>query len=148
MIALIAQVAPPLERLHGIRDRFVQGGSAAGVLAALAGVAAIIVTVYALVAWRRRSTRVEHSPDQLFEDLLREVVSSPQQRHLLRRIARDQKISQPAVLLMNATILERYAHTWLGESERESVKAQLSGIIATVRRASDCTRAAGAAPPS
>lgn len=135
-IILAQQIAPPLERLHGIRDRFVEGGSAGGVLAALGAVILLILLVYLAVALKRRETRVESRPDRLFEDLLREVVHSPQQRHLLRRIAGDLKLPHPAVLLMSTDIFEKHVQEWLGKSEVPGVKRELSALLATVKRAS------------
>lgn len=136
MITLIAQNAPPMDRLRGIRDRFAEGGSSSEVLLALFGVAMLLVLAYAIVEFRKRRSRALYSPDRVFEQLLREIISSHQQRHLLRRIARERKLPHPAVLLLSADLLESHANQWMGDTEIDAVRQQVAAAIATVRRGS------------
>jgi len=136
MISVLAQNAPPIDRLKGIQDRFVEGGSSTGVLLALLGIAMFLGLAYAIVEFRKHRSRVLYSPDRLFERLLREIIGSQQQRHLLRRIARERQLPHPAVLLLSADLLESHAKEWMGETEIETVRKQVADAIAAVRRGS------------
>lgn len=136
MIMLITQIAAPIDRLKGIQDRFTEGGSSTEVLLALLGVGMLLGLAYAIVGFRKHQSRAQYSPERVFEQLLREIISSHQQRHLLRRIARERRLPHPAVLLLSADLLESHAKEWMGETEIETVRKQVSDAIATVRRGS------------
>jgi len=122
MIALIAQAAPPLERIMGIRDRFATGGSAQGFFTVLLLIIIAFLTLLllAMVARRLRHRRV-YNPKSLFLEVLREVPLTIPQRDLVRRMARELRLEHPTVLLLSPQVYNEYANAWMSTSRNANI---------------------------
>ena len=110
-------VAAPLDRIHGIRDRFSAGGSTEGFIVVLLSMAALFVLLYVLSRtlrrWRFRQT---DNPRKLFHEVIRNLPLTIPQRELLRRMARDLGLDHPAVMLLSPQIFRTHANQWMAAS--------------------------------
>lgn len=116
---ILAQSAPaaPIERIHGIRDRFSEGGSAEGFIIVILAIGALFVALYIVASVIRRMRRRQtNSPRMLFQEVLRQLPLTIPQRELLRRIARDLALEHPAIILLSPQIFREHANRWMAAS--------------------------------
>ena len=116
MIATV-NIAAPLERVHGIRDRFATGGSTADVMQVLVLLAVGLLLLYLVTVvlqhYRRRQI---NNPRKLFGEVLCQLPLSVAQRDLLRRIARELGLDHPAVLVLSPQVFRSYSNRWMSAS--------------------------------
>lgn len=111
--------APPLERLRGIRDHLAMDSTFLDLAIVLLVVATIVVVVFGSLALiHRRRTRRIRNPGRLFRELLRRLPLDGPQRDLLRRIARDLRLDQPAVLVLSPQVFRSHANRWMSLARR------------------------------
>lgn len=125
----------PIDRLHGIRDRFAAGGSIADFVLALTGLLVAFAILYGLMRWKmQRSKGVIYSPRKMFDKSLRAVSIRVDQRDMLRRIARDLRLDHPTVLLLSPQLLTLYGNQWMSatKSVSETQRQQLDDLSATL----------------
>ena len=116
MIATV-NIAAPLERVHGIRDRFAAGGSTADVMQVLVLLAVGLLVLYLVTAlWQHHRRRQINNPRKLFGEVLRQLPLSVPQRDLLRRISRELGLDHPAVLVLSPQIFHSYSNHWMSAS--------------------------------
>ena len=116
MIATV-NIAAPLERVHGIRDRFAAGGSTTDVMQVLVLLAVGLLLLYlATVLWQHRRRRQINNPRRLFCEVLRQLPLSVTQRDLLRRISRELGLDHPAVLVLSPQVFRSHANRWMSAS--------------------------------
>ncbi|MBN1513484.1 MAG: hypothetical protein JXB13_15820 [Phycisphaerae bacterium] len=114
MTPLLLQVLGPHDRLHGIHNRFVSGGSTPGDvgLVLLLG-AAFVAFLYVLFRMQRRWRRKEiDNSGKLFRTLLLDLGLSPADRSLLMAVARDRRLTEPAILLLGPSPFWRHVRPW------------------------------------
>ena len=107
--------APPLDRLHGIRDHFAEGGSGSAVIWVLVITLSAILIAYlvtAIIGWRSRR-RTNH-PGHLFKELLFALPLTHQQQVLLRSVAADLRLDHPSIMLISPEAFRRHGQAWLG----------------------------------
>ena len=116
MIATV-NIAAPLERVHGIRDRFATGGSTTDVMQVLVLLAVGLLLLYlAAILWQHHRRRHINNPRRLFGEVLRQLPLSVAQRDLLRRIARELGLDHPAVLVLSPQVFHSYSNRWMSAS--------------------------------
>lgn len=118
----------PIDRLHGIRDRFATGGSIADFILAVTLILVGLALLYGVMRWgmRRRSGAI-YSPKKMFDKALRTVNLRVEERDLVRKIARELRLQHPTVLLLSPQLLNLYGNQWMSatknatESQREQI---------------------------
>jgi hypothetical protein len=118
----------PIDRLHGIRDRFATGGSIADFVLAITLILVGLALLYGVMRWgAKRRSGVFYNPQKLFDKSLRTLGLRVDQRDLVRKIARDLRLEHPTVLLLSPQLLNLYANQWMSatktatEAQREQI---------------------------
>ena len=130
MIATV-NIAAPLERVHGIRDRFATGGSTTDVMQVLVLLAVGLLVLYlAAVLWQHHRRRQINNPRRLFGEVLRQLPLSVAQRDLLRRIARELGLDHPAALVLSPQVFRSHANRWMSASHsaNQVTRERLDGL--------------------
>jgi hypothetical protein len=111
---LLLQTIGPQDRLHGIHNRFTDGGSSAGDVAlVLLLAAAFVAFLYVLYSLQRQFTRKEiDNSGKLFRTLLLDLGLSPADRSLLMAVARDRQLAEPSILLLGPSPFWRHVRSW------------------------------------
>jgi hypothetical protein len=126
MIAgLLGQTVTARDRLRGIENRLSDGGTIGDLLPVLLGAAAFGALLYLLFVLQRRARRQEiDDPGQLFRTLLLDLNVPVRQRDLLRRIARERRLPNPAVLLIARPAFRNHTQSWLAAQEKRRTSVQ------------------------
>ncbi len=137
LMVIMAQVAPaaPLDRIHGIRDRFSTGGSTQGFILVLLAMAGLFVLLYALARMLRRLRRRQtDNPRKLFHEVIRHLPLTIPQRELLRRIARDLGLEHPTVILLSPQIFHTHANQWMAATRNANAttRERLTALAQTL----------------
>ncbi len=118
----------PIDRLHGIRDRFATGGSIADVVLVLTLMLVGLAILYGIMRWgMHRRKGAFFSPRKLFDKTIRSLSLRVDQRDLVRQIAKDLRLKHPTVLLLSPQLLNLYSNQWMSatnnvtESQREQI---------------------------
>jgi len=111
---LLLQAIGPQDRLHGIHNRFVDGGSSPGDVAlVLLSAAAFVAFLYVLYRLQRKLSRKEiDNSGKLFRTLLLDLGLSPADRSLLMAVARDRKLAEPSILLLGPSLFWHHVRPW------------------------------------
>jgi len=97
-----------------VADHFQKGGGILSMMLVMLGIAGIV----ALVAWLSRRQEKIHSPtttsnpQKLFHGLLAKLDLTVQQRSLLKSVARDLRMPQPAALLISKELFSKSVKEW------------------------------------
>ena len=118
----------PIDRLHGIRDRFATGGSIADFILAITVILVGMALLYGVMRWglQRRRGAI-YSPRKMFDKALRTMNLRVEDRDLVRKIARELRLPHPTVLLLSPQLLNLYGNQWMSatknvtESQREKI---------------------------
>ena len=135
MISLLVQIRTSDERLFAIRDRLADGGMASEAALTFLGLAGGLLLLYFVLCLRRRGRRREMDDSQgLFHSLLSDLGLTVRQRDLMRRIARDRQLKEPAVLLVAPALYWTYATQWLESAtgRTDAIHAQLESLAAVL----------------
>ncbi len=118
----------PIDRLHGIRDRFATGGSIADFILAITLILVALAALYGIMRWgMRRRQGAFYNPRKMFEKTIRALSLRVDQRDLVRKIAKDLRLKHPTVLLLSPQLLNLYGNQWMSatnnatESQREQI---------------------------
>lgn len=102
----------PVQR--SVRDHFQTGGSliAAGMMVLI--IALLVASAYAVARLTERSTArmPTNDPPALFRSLLKRLGVDQEQRKWLERVAREQSLANPSVLLLSPTAFEAGFQKW------------------------------------
>ncbi len=114
MRSLLLQAIAPQDRLHGIQDRFVGGGSSpAEVAVTLLLMVAFVAFLCVLYRLQRRWNRKEiDDSGKLFRTLLLDLGLSPVDRSLLMAVARGRELAEPTILLLSPSLFWRHVRPW------------------------------------
>lgn len=111
MLTAQTQVDMP-EALRSIQDRFSEGGSLLGFLAGLAGFAFLVVMVFYFARRRERKNEWIHQPEALFNQMLEQLVDSPD-RAILMEMAAVLEHADHSVILVSPAEYDRTLASWL-----------------------------------
>jgi hypothetical protein len=122
-------------RVRGIRDSFGSSSSEdelANTVLLLMSAAVALLLAYAWLQ-SRRSSRPGHSAMKLFEESLRSLGLSGEEKFVLERMARELHLRQPAQLLMDASMFDRLADKMVARSSKPR-RAHLVQCLTNIRR--------------
>ena len=102
--------APLTEVQRAVRDYLTEGGSLLTVVVVLLVIAGVVVLTYLLTRRQRKAQNppVLNDPQLLFENLLRGLQLTDNQRALLRTFTRENNPEQPALLLVSARLFDQH----------------------------------------
>jgi hypothetical protein len=118
MSSLILQISSS-ERYQSMRERFVQGGEPTELALVLLALAGLFALLLGLQAFRRRRQQEPNRPAKLFSRLISGLQLTVAERDLIRRIARDSRLENPAVLFVSRAIYEAHGERWLQEQKAD-----------------------------
>lgn len=133
MNRLLMQALTPKERLSGIQDRLSDGSTLGDIFLTLLGLATFVAFLYIMFGLQRRLRRTEIDDSRrLFRSALVELGITVRQRDLLRRIAGDLRLPEPAVLLLGSGIYWSHARRWMAEfpSKQPQARAEMEKLAA------------------
>jgi hypothetical protein len=121
MITLLMQAPSSWDRLWAIRQELVQNDSwQAGALMGL-GILAFFLLLYLASAFERRRARTDIDDSRkLFRSLLAQLELTVRQRDLLRRLVRDLRLQEPAIVLLAPELFWSHVDLWLSQSQRRN----------------------------
>ena len=122
-------------RVRGIRESFGSSGSdgdLGSTLLLLMSAAAALILAYAWLM-SRRSSRPVHSAMKLFQESLRSLGLSGEEKYLLERMARELHLRQPAQLLMDARMFDELADKMVARASKAR-QARLVECLINIRR--------------
>lgn len=110
----LAQIDPLTNVQRVIRDEIQRGGSFTGVALVLLGLVGVIALAYFLARREQFNDRRirRFAPRRLFEDLLQNLLLTPQQRKWLDAVASHARLDHPAVLLLSDKLYDRCVREW------------------------------------
>ena len=125
--AILLQVKG-MDLFDSLRQRFAAGGDWTDAVVVLLAFGVLFSLLLAGHTLHRRRRGEQCRPKQLFRRLLLRLDLSVPQRDLLRRLATDRRLDNPAVLLLSRGIFESHASQWadgaLGRSEETARRLQ------------------------
>ncbi len=101
--------------LNSVRGHFQTGGSLGVVLVSIVGVTFVVGLVCWLVMVRQEKKTYGgrlNDPQKLYLDLMNALILSREQRLLLSKIAKDMRLSQPAVILLSPVKFDNTSLAW------------------------------------
>ena len=122
-------------RVRGIRESFGSSGSdgdLGSTLLLLMSAAAALILAYAWLM-SRRSSRPVHSAMKLFQESLRSLGLSGEEKYLLERMVRELHLRQPAQLLMDARMFDELADKMVARASKAR-QARLVECLINIRR--------------
>ncbi|GJM26615.1 MAG: hypothetical protein DHS20C16_30300 [Phycisphaerae bacterium] len=129
--AATGETVAPIDRLHGIRDRFATGGSVADFVLVITLILLALAALYGIMHWGMRRRRgAFFNPRKLFDKTLRSLSLRVDQRDLVRKIARDLRLQHPTVLLLSPQLLNLYGNQWMSATDNvtDSQRTQLDDL--------------------
>ena len=146
MTPILAQIKAPPERIYGIRDSFVLSDTFVDLVFAFFGVVLVLAIGFLIlrVVHRRQHRRVYH-PRKLLGEMLRATGLSAAERDLLRHIARELRLSHPAILLLSPHVFHSHANRWMSvtRAANTQTRARLDRLAAALFSEAPVDRAAG-----
>jgi len=120
--------------LHGIRDRFTQGGSILYVLLGLGALLFVVFVAYALTRGQQAIARpqVHNDPNALYEQLLTALPFNGGHRKLLRQIAGTLQLSNPTIMLLSPAMLDQTFRRYQSAEGSKTVDVSVIHEIADV----------------
>jgi preprotein translocase subunit SecG len=122
-------------RVRGIRESFGSSGSEGGLgntFLLLVSAALVLILAYAWLR-SRRSGRPVHSAMKLFQDSLRSLGFSGEEKYLLERMVRELHLRQPAQLLMDASMFDELADKMVAQASKAG-QARMVQCLINIRR--------------
>jgi|GEM_PF-5976644 len=116
---------------QAMHDQFQKGGTYGSVALTIAGLAAMVVMVYALQRWydaTHHGKDESSHPIRLFRELLRRMNVSQQEREMITQIARDQRCKNPAALLISDRLFDEYTGAWRAKNTRANTGVELDAL--------------------
>lgn len=142
MTALILAALKRTERLEAMRHGFAHKTDPGTniwmgiIVVAVVGLLVILILLLANRAQQDRQTGKAKSPQFLFKDVLRRLKLGFKDRALLRRIANDLRLENPAVMLLTPQIFAETIHVYLARKPG-SAKTDMTRLTAICRRLFD-----------
>ena len=113
MPAVLLQITT-WDRVQSIRQELIRGGSFGEVILAVFAIVVLLCVVALVFRFQqRRQGRELNNAEKLYRSLLNRLGLSVRQRDLLRRIASEQHLDNPTVLLLGRRVFERHARRGL-----------------------------------
>jgi hypothetical protein len=122
-------------RVRGIRESFGSSGSDSDLGSTFLLLVSAAVALILAYAWlmSRRSSRPVHSAMKLFQESLRSLGLSGEEKYLLERMARELHLRQPAQLLMDARMFDELADKMVARASKAR-QGRLAQCLINIRR--------------